>query len=286
MDPLTLGLGIASGGVGLIGAGVNAWSTKKTNDTNLKIANQTNDTNRYLAEHQYSLAAADLERAGLSKTLAAGSAMTLPNQVTPTMSAPQFDASGFMSGIQVIKDLQEMSQSYDKTQAEIAYINAQTRNAEYDGIKKAFDNSILSDVWIDTHNQNLANIDYTRSNIMRNNTLNEVDLRAQSLKDFLGISQNELLLQQIQGAMIDNERGRYRNWYNQKFNTEIPTPNGVLGQFVPFVDQAKARYDDWFNRFKRDQEQKSQERARDKAYRDEVKQQKKLGGNQHNSGHF
>lgn len=285
MDPI-IGLGIATGAMGLLGSGLNAWSTSKANDNNLKIARETNEQNRYLAEHQYSLAAADLERAGLSKTLAAGSAMTLPNQVTPTMSAPQFDASGVMSGIQATKDLMEMSQSYDKTQAEIAYINAQTRNAEYDGISKAFNNTILSDVWTDTHNQNLANIDYTRSNISRNNTLNDVDLRAQNLKDYLGISQNELLLQQIQGAMIDNERGRYRNWYNQKFNTEIPTPNGALGQFVPFVDQAKARYDDWFARFKRDQQQKAQQKAQDKAYRDEVKQQKKLGGSQHLSGHF
>ena len=81
MNPFVVG-SIASGalsGLGSVVGGLfSARNQDKANAANVRMQSETNQLNRYLAEHQFSLAASDMERAGLSKNLAAGTPMSLP----------------------------------------------------------------------------------------------------------------------------------------------------------------------------------------------------------------
>ena len=118
-DPLSLGLGLGSIGTSLIGGALNAWSTHKTNQMNMKIAQMNNEFNEAMlekqmdfsremwnAENEYNTPAnqrARFEEAGLNPYMMmdggnAGNASSASSVGMPTASPVQFTAPQFDTG--------------------------------------------------------------------------------------------------------------------------------------------------------------------------------------------
>lgn len=118
-DRLSLGLGLGSIGTSLIGGALNAWSTHKTNQMNMKIAQMNNEFNEAMlekqmgfsremwnAENEYNTPVNQRERledAGLNPYMMmdggnAGNASSVGSVGMPTASPVQFTAPQFDTG--------------------------------------------------------------------------------------------------------------------------------------------------------------------------------------------
>lgn len=151
-DPFVLG-SVASGALGAIGniAGglFGARNQDKANAANVRMQRETNELNRYLAEHQFSLAAQDMERAGLSKNLAAGTPMSLPAiNAAQQQSLGDFGvgaaADGVARGVQTMAELARAQADISKTRAEIQFIQSQRDAVDLKNVEQMFTNSVLS----------------------------------------------------------------------------------------------------------------------------------------------
>lgn len=119
---------------GLIGAGVtgvtSAIGTSQTNRTNREVASQNiafqqreNEITRQREDTAYSRAAADLQRAGLSKTLAAGSPASSSSLTAPQNSYVQKD-SPISKAFEKV-DLANLIMNVYKTESEVNKNNAE-----------------------------------------------------------------------------------------------------------------------------------------------------------------
>lgn len=118
---LLAALGIAGLGLQAFTGVLNYGEQKKNRETQLNLQREAWDRE----DTAYSRAARDLERAGLSKTLAAGEAA--PTSAPIKTEAPQL--SGIPKAEQLV-GLMAGAAQIDKTRMETAYINSQKQQAE------------------------------------------------------------------------------------------------------------------------------------------------------------
>lgn len=165
MDPLTLGT-IASS---IISGIVSLVATKKTNKTSQEISNQNiqfqqaeNDMTRLREDNAQVRAAQDLQAAGLSKTLAAGSpasaaALTAP-QDTRVYENPMQKAIDKMNLKQTILDLESLK-------ADISYKEEQKKLLAQQTIAQQLSNETFMDKFHMEQTMNTFNIELAKSQI-------------------------------------------------------------------------------------------------------------------------
>lgn len=172
---------ILSGTAGLINAGTNIY-TAITNNKNQKKANDINQQTLDWQKEQWNQTkerednavqrrAKDLEAAGLSKTLAAGSASDSKSAPSlPQITAPQYSNpfSSAIDGVSQALGLLQQKQDYSRTVAETElaqqqmaksraeeirlladtdFIASRTRNTELDNAFREMNNGIFSQRW-------------------------------------------------------------------------------------------------------------------------------------------
>lgn len=178
---LPLVAGIVAGAGALASAGA-TWYSAYKNNQNAEKAYDTNAANLEWQKQQYAETkaredtavqrrAADLEAAGLSKTLAAGSAASSSSapslgQLSPAKYSAPAQAvgqalTGLADAISLKQRLDQTSASIDLTKqqllterantqkalAEADYIHSRTTNTELDNALRSFNNGILSERW-------------------------------------------------------------------------------------------------------------------------------------------
>lgn len=150
--PIAEAVAGAVGGLGNIGLGVyNAVKQNEINQQNYQLQKQAYEYNKYVTENQHQIAARDLEKAGLSKTLAAGSANTAQNiSGIPQMQATDWSQINPLNAISQMANLASTvsgarlaSEQAKTQQMQQAYIKQQTDNSALDGVLKAFNNAHL-----------------------------------------------------------------------------------------------------------------------------------------------
>lgn len=229
MDPsiIASGLGAAGGLVSSVVGGLfGARNQDKANQTNIRLQRETNELNRYLAEHQFSLAAQDMERAGLSKNLAAGHPMSLPAlgaaQVQSQGDYGLSDASDKVSrGVQAAAELMRTQADISKTNAEIDYINSQREGVDLSNIERSFQNSVLGPRWA----MEQGTYDYLRSKAQQ-------DIAESRGRVGLQSHQAELMDSQAFGAMASGIMQSLEAGYADYFGYKMPTPSGNISNPV------------------------------------------------------
>lgn len=229
MDPsiIASGLGAAGGLVSSVVGGLfGARNQDKANQTNIRLQRETNELNRYLAEHQFSLAATDMERAGLSKNLAAGHPMSLPAlgaaQVQSQGDYGLSDASDKVSrGVQAAAELMRAQADISKTNAEIEYINSQREGVDLSNIERNFTNSVLAPRW--TMEQ--GTYDYLRKKALQ-------DIEESVGRVGLMPHQSDLMDSQAFGALATGIMQSIEAKYADDMGWKMPTPSGQVSNPV------------------------------------------------------
>lgn len=225
MDPsiIASGLGAAGGLVSSVVGGLfGARNQDKANQTNVRLQRETNEMNRYLAEHQFSLAAQDMERAGLSKNLAAGHPMSLPAlgaaQVQSQGDYGLSDASDKVSrGVQAAAELMRTQADISKTNAEIDYINAQREGVDLSNIERSFQNSVLGPRWA----MEQGTYDYLRAKALQ-------DVSESRGRVGLMPHQSDLMDSQAFGALAAGIMQSVEAKYADDMGWKMPTPSSQL----------------------------------------------------------
>lgn len=122
------------GAVAGLGSGIASFfGNRETNQTNAQLTREQNEQNERLMREQwqredsaYTRAAADLQKAGLSKTLAAGHPASA-GSVVPMQKAEY--TSPVQKSIDTAYRLMSMVQDFEKRQNENAYIGAMAKKA-------------------------------------------------------------------------------------------------------------------------------------------------------------
>lgn len=264
MDPsiLASGLGAAGGLVSSVVGGLfGARNQDKANQTNIKLQRETNELNRYLAEHQFSLAADDMERAGLSKNLAAGHPMSLPAlgaaQVQSQGDYGLSDASDKVSrGVQTMAELARAQADISKTRAEIQYINSQRDNVDLKNVEQMFSNSVLSPRYtmeVGRYDSDIAEALARRTRMEWETTREQWKLPYET----------DLMAGQALGAYADATLKQLEADYEKRYKTKMPvghqikaladgttgaladTVDGVVGGGKSLVDAFKRAVESW-----------------------------------------
>lgn len=217
-----IGYGALNAIPSVVGGLFGARNQDKANQTNVTLQRETNELNRYLAEHQFSLAAADMERAGLSKNLAAGHPMSLPAlgaaQVQSQGDYGLTDASDKVSrGVQAAAELMRTQADISKTNAEIDYINSQREGVDLSNIERSFQNSVLAPRWA----MEQGTYDYLRSKALQ-------DVAESRGRVGLQSHQAELMDSQAFGALASGIMQSIEAKYANDIGFKMPTPTGNI----------------------------------------------------------
>lgn len=143
----------AIGGLGNIGIGIaNTVQQQKLAEKNYQLQKEQLEYNKYFSENQHSIAAKDLMNAGLSKTLAAGSANTMQSMAAPQQQAVDWSQINPLAAISQMANLASTvagarlaSEQANTQKEQQAYLQQQTSNAVLDGFLKSFNNSKLDE---------------------------------------------------------------------------------------------------------------------------------------------
>lgn len=217
-----IGYGALNAIPSVVGGLFGARNQDKANQTNIQLQRETNELNRYLAEHQFSLAAQDMERAGLSKNLAAGHPMSLPAlgaaQVQSQGDYGLTDASDKVSrGVQAAAELMRTQADISKTEAEINYINSQREGVDLANIERSFTNSVLGPRWV----MEQGTYDYLRSKAQQ-------DIAESRGRVGLQSNQANLMDSQAFGALASGLMQSIEAKYANDLGFKMPTPSGNI----------------------------------------------------------
>lgn len=259
MDPFVLG-SAASGALGAIGniAGglLSARSQDKANQANIKMQRETNEMNRYLAEHQFSLAASDMERAGLSKNLAAGTPMSLPAiNAAQQQSLGDFGvgaaADGVARGVQTMAELARAQADISKTRAEIQFIQSQRDAVDLKNVEQMFTNSVLSPRYtmeVGRYDSDIAEALSRRTRMDWQNSYESSKLPFET----------DLMAGQALNAYADVTLKQLEADYEKRYKTKMPVghqikalADGTTGAFADAVDGVTGAGKSLVNAFKR-----------------------------------
>lgn len=122
MDPIKIA-GIVGGGASLVGEGLNYFQQQQQ----LKYMKEAQKTTWNREDNAAQRRVADLKAAGLSPTLAAGSAASTSAPIK--VNAPQVNSQAVSQATQNAMNLLQQKQNIAKTKAEINYTNAQADKA-------------------------------------------------------------------------------------------------------------------------------------------------------------
>lgn len=148
----------------------------------------------------------DLRAAGLSPTLAAGSAASAGTAPTLPQIAPKHYQSGLSAGMNGLVQALRMKQEYDKTQAEIDLIEQQERESEGNLINKLAQSDYYQS---QTRGSNLSNVQAEFNNGLLNaRWLNEQERFWQSVLD--SRQSRKLSESQISRNSVQNENDSVR----------------------------------------------------------------------------
>lgn len=212
MSPLVLAA-IIAGGASLVGAGINAYSTYKTNKTMMERD-----------DNAISRRALDLQNAGLSPVLAAGSGASTSN-----LTAPQVDTDTFSKSAALTMAMKQGYAQLGQTEAQTALTQFQAQNED---IRSAYYNGQIDLQKAQLEHQNLENAWFTQDMSTRLG-LRDAQTR-QVEKDILRTEQQtqllsaqtayeqerkKQLLHQIDIAKIDKAIRDldFRNYYGDKY---------------------------------------------------------------------
>lgn len=231
MDPLTIGL-IASGVLGLGGGLLSFFGAKKQSKTNQQIATQNqqaqlteNEITRLREDTAVQRAAADMEAAGLSKTLAAGNSAS-----SQALTAPQLDFQQQNFGQAALQGISQGAQVAQQV-ASVQNTVAQTKHQE-----------LVNDNYVRKLN---ADIDVAKTQAR----LNSAEAR---LKEFEGEHQAEKYQYEIDKLISEifknNESGNFskkeREYISQKIVNDIIRNEHVDAETQKLlVEIAKAKLD-------------------------------------------
>lgn len=137
MDPITSTLA----GVGLIGGGLSAFSGYKSNERNIELQRETNAKNEQMMREGWARddqavwrRVQDLNAAGLSPTLAAGSAAASSSPIKiDSPNSQDWGSAAIGSGVQGVLAASNAARTHidvQKTAAEVGKVNAETSNIE------------------------------------------------------------------------------------------------------------------------------------------------------------
>lgn len=211
--------GTLSGIGSLVSAGAQ-WYSAYNNNKNSEKANDINQESLDWQKTQWEQTkerednavqrrVADLRAAGLSPTLAAGSAASSSTAPTLPQIAPQQyhnPAAGIKDAFNGLTQLLRMKQEYDKTQAEISLLEQQERESEGNLINKLAQSDYYQS---QTRGSNLANAQSEFNNGLLNaRWLNEQELFRQSV---LNSEQGRKLSEaQISRSGVQNTTDEFR----------------------------------------------------------------------------
>lgn len=244
MNPFVVG-SIASGalsGLGSVVGGLfSARNQDKANSANVRMQSETNQLNRYLAEHQFSLAASDMERAGLSKNLAAGTPMSLPAiNAAQQQSLGDFGvgaaADGVARGVQTMAELARAQADISKTRAEIQFIQSQRDAVDLKNVEQMFTNSVLSPRYtmeVGRYDSDIAEALARRTRMDWQNSYESSKLPFET----------DLMAGQALNAYADATLKQLEADYEKRYKTKMPTghqfkalADGTTGAFADAVD--------------------------------------------------
>lgn len=259
MNPFVVG-SIASGalsGLGSVVGGLfSARNQDKANAANVRMQSETNQLNRYLAEHQFSLAASDMERAGLSKNLAAGTPMSLPAiNAAQQQSLGDFGvgaaADGVARGVQTMAELARAQADISKTRAEIQFIQSQRDAVDLKNVEQMFTNSVLSPRYmmeVGRYDSDIAEALARRTRMDWQNTYESSKLPFET----------DLMAGQALNAYADATLKQLEADYEKRYKTKMPTghqfkalADGTTGAFADAVDGVTGAGKSLFDAFKR-----------------------------------
>lgn len=258
MDPFVFG-SVASGALGAIGniAGglLSARSQDKANAANVRMQRETNEMNRYLAEHQFSLAAQDMERAGLSKNLAAGTPMSLPAiNAAQQQSLGDFGvgaaADGVARGVQTMAELARAQADISKTRAEIQFIQSQRDAVDLKNVEQMFTNSVLSPRYtmeVGRYDSDIAEALARRTRMDWQNSYESSKLPFET----------DLMAGQALNAYADATLKQLEADYEKRYKTKMPAghqfkalADGTTGALADALDGIKSARDNTLNKGK------------------------------------
>lgn len=259
MSPFVLG-SLASGALGaagnVIGGLFSARNQDRANQANIRIQSEINEMNRYLAEHQFSLAASDMERAGLSKNLAAGTPMSLPAiNAAQQQSLGDFGvgaaADGVARGVQTMAELARAQADISKTRAEIQFIQSQRDAVDLKNVEQMFTNSVLSPRYtmeVGRYDSDIAESLARRTRMDWQNSYESSKLPFET----------DLMAGQALNAYADATLKQLEADYEKRYKTKMPVghqikalADGTTGAFADAVDGVTGAGKSLFNAFKR-----------------------------------
>lgn len=257
-DPFVVGSAV-SGALGaagnVIGGLFGARNQDKANAANVRMQNETNQLNRYLAEHQFSLAADDLERAGLSKNLAAGTPMSLPAiNAAKQESIGDFGvgaaADGVARGVQTMAELARAQADISKTRAEIEFIQSQRDSVDLKNVEQMFVNSVLEPRYtmeVGRYDSDIAEALSRRTRMEWQSTYEASRMPFET----------DLMAGQALNAYADVTLKQLEADYERRYKTKMPVghqikalADGTTGAFVDAVTGIKNARDNVLNKGK------------------------------------
>lgn len=133
----------------LVGGHYNRKAQRDINRRNIAFQREVNEQQMQFQKNAVSIRAKDMERAGLSKTLAAGNAASAPTLGTPQLNAPRYDELSRVDPVGKYMGLRAQSAAIDKTESETEAIELQNQFAGQtlkDRIlRESLNNSLLVD---------------------------------------------------------------------------------------------------------------------------------------------
>lgn len=285
MSPFVLG-SLASGALGaagnVIGGLFSARNQDKANQANIRMQSETNEMNRYLAEHQFSLAASDMERAGLSKNLAAGTPMSLPAiNAAQQQSLGDFGvgaaADGVARGVQTMAELARAQADISKTRAEIQFIQSQRDNVDLKNVEQMFTNSVLSPRYtmeVGRYDSDIAEALARRTRMDWQNSYESSKLPFET----------DLMAGQALNAYADATLKQLEADYEKRYKTKMPVghqikalADGTTGAFADATDAVTGAGKSLVNAFKSGLEARRKSSGKPKKEPEKPKQNHKSG---------
>lgn len=207
-DSISLGLGLGSIGTSLIGGALNAWSTHKTNQMNMKIAQMNNEFNEAMlerqmdfsremwnAENEYNSPANQMElrrEAGLNPymiddgytgTASSPGSVGMPTASPVQFTAPQFDTgtvvgaigqlgnlmtNGFLARQQGVGQQIENQYAEAMNQAKLALMFEQINETGFKAKKSGLEWQLMNDTYDNLALKTQLENDYLQSSITVN----------------------------------------------------------------------------------------------------------------------
>lgn len=193
IDPLSIAMGLG----GLVSTGLNVANTYSNNIAqaeNLRYQKEQANLTRTREDNAIQRRVADLKAAGLSRTLAAGSASAASHPIRA--DAPQYKAPDLTGPI---LDLARLRADIDKTKMETEYIASQKRKADIDAEFMRQSNPLRL-TGMDLQNRFSSSTLDTRVSMLKS------ELSGQDLRNLNTQLDNQLTDYHITGAKLDNFR--------------------------------------------------------------------------------